>query len=202
MRTARLLALCAPPQKGPWAPRPPAPPHLDVRHRGAQAAVPVDEAVVAVDHPRLVHAHKRLEHRGLVGGEGRERGRGAEVGAVPRSLGRGHAWRRGRAGARRAVRERGALAARGRAAARPPPPPGRRPLTARVSSMVNTWRLQSTLLPMRRSWSQMRPPYSSTHLYTSPRNGSRPGGRRRRGADVGAARRAISFAFWNSRFFK
>jgi hypothetical protein len=49
-------------------------------------------------------------------------------------------------------------------------------LTERVSSMVNTHLSQSTLLPMRLSWVQMRPPYSSTHLNTSDRNTSRPGG--------------------------
>jgi hypothetical protein len=39
--------------------------HLDVRHRREQARVPVDQPVVAVDAARLVHAHKRLQHRTL-----------------------------------------------------------------------------------------------------------------------------------------
>eukprot|EP00879_Flechtneria_rotunda_P028557 GHRR01030702.1.p1 GENE.GHRR01030702.1~~GHRR01030702.1.p1 ORF type:complete len:158 (+),score=25.42 GHRR01030702.1:163-636(+) len=40
--------------------------HLNVRHSGAQTDIPVDQAVVTVDAPRLIHAHKGLQHSNLL----------------------------------------------------------------------------------------------------------------------------------------
>src|SRR6185503_10677826 len=62
---------------------------LEVRHRGAELGIPVDEPLAAVDEAILEEAHERLDHRrrqALVHREALARpvGRGAEPPHLPR----------------------------------------------------------------------------------------------------------------------